>query len=48
MGQTALHEAARYGHEHVVAHLLINSKVDILNHVDNEGSTALHYAVQCG
>eukprot|EP00051_Salpingoeca_urceolata_P019806 m.292481 g.292481 ORF g.292481 m.292481 type:complete len:291 (+) comp19487_c0_seq1:609-1481(+) len=45
-GRTALHKAAFWGHEHIVAFLLQN-KIDV-NATDFQGDTALHDAVRFG
>jgi ankyrin len=44
-GLTALHAAAKPGHVEILAALLRHERCDV-NKVDNDGLTALHYAVQ--
>merc|ERR1712107_679787 len=46
-GQTALHKAAFWGHDHVVKFLLDECKLDA-NVQDREGDTALHDACKFG
>ncbi|KAL5701237.1 hypothetical protein ACHQM5_026598 [Ranunculus cassubicifolius] len=49
-GQNFIHLAAKYGHEHVVTHILLSTNLskNIFNWQDNEGNTPLHLATLRG